>query len=509
MNLNDTLHGYDRSLAKVPSDMPGEIGAVINGKRRTNVVGRGGFVYVRLRTNLSEPIQAYNDKVFPGFGVAVIVRWVNNRYEIIGRDSQRYQEWETDTPEIAKHGSSHSLDVEGNNIGTDPVWVYPYQVLPGLVSPYSQSGAQNVYVHPFPILYGGEWMYVGNTGTPSLTVYSPTSGTVLVLIAMDAETGNPALFASTGSYISWNISGSNSLVPNLPYLDTVRYLPLAFAALQSGTTSMSWSNLRDLRQWMSTSQSGTGGGASLEFQDEGVPLGIPGTVNFVGSNVSVTISGTVARVFVTGSSGGTTDHNSLTGLQGGTGSQYYHLGYNEWGGLVTGSLTYLHKHSAVDLVTGTMATARLGSGTANSSTALFGDQTYKTVVSAMQMLLSGGANGTIAASTTNYLNPNSLGIIVVAGRNASISQACTISALRFEIGSAQPASGSLVITVLKSNVATALTVTIPAGSAAGVYTDLVNSVSFAAGDTCTIEIKNNATGASAQIQTCSLLATFT
>jgi len=257
MNLDSTLRGYDDTLAKNPSDMPGEIGAVINGKRRTNVVGRGGFVYVRLRTNLSEPIQAYNDKVFPGFGVAVIVRWANNRYEIVGRDSQRYQEWETDTPEISKHGNSHSLDVEGGNIGTDPAWIYQYQFIPGLVSPYNQSGAQNVYVHPFPILYGGEWIYAGNTGTSSLITYSPTSGTVFVLITVDAETGNPALFATTGTYVTWNISGSNQYVPYLPNVDTVRYLPLSFAILQSGTTSMSWSNLRDARQWISPSQSGT------------------------------------------------------------------------------------------------------------------------------------------------------------------------------------------------------------------------------------------------------------
>lgn len=395
MNLDGTLRSYDDTLAKNPSDMPGEIGAVINGKRKTNVIGRGGFVYVRLRTNLSEPIQAYNDKVFPGFGVAVIVRWANNRYEIVGRDSQRYKEWETDSPEISKHGSSHSLDVEGGNIGTDPAWIYPYQLMPGLVSPYNQSGAQNVYVHPFPILYGGEWMYAGNTGTSSLTTYSPTSGTVFVLITVDAETGNPALFATTGTYVTWNISGSNQYITHLPSIDTVRYLPLSFAILQSGTSQISWSNLRDTRQWISTSQSGTGGGASLAFQDEGVPLGTPGTVNFVGGNVSVTISGTVARVFVTGSSGGTTDHNSLTGLQGGTGSQYYHLNYSEWGGLVTGSLTYLHKHSAIDIVTGTMATARLGSGSASSGTYLRGDQTWAAIA---------GGNWTIVTESVTTSN---------------------------------------------------------------------------------------------------------
>ncbi len=46
-----------------------------------------------------------------------------------------------------------------------------------------------------------------------------------------------------------------------------------------------------------------GASALLYVQDEGVPIGTPSTLNFVGNNVDVSISGTVARVFVTGSSG--------------------------------------------------------------------------------------------------------------------------------------------------------------------------------------------------------------
>lgn len=43
-----------------------------------------------------------------------------------------------------------------------------------------------------------------------------------------------------------------------------------------------------------------GAGALLYVQDEGVPIGTPNTLNFVGNNIDVSISGTVARVFVTG-----------------------------------------------------------------------------------------------------------------------------------------------------------------------------------------------------------------
>lgn len=45
-------------------------------------------------------------------------------------------------------------------------------------------------------------------------------------------------------------------------------------------------------------------GSTIAVQDEGAPLGTPGTLNFVGDNLSVSVSGSVARVYVTGSSGG-------------------------------------------------------------------------------------------------------------------------------------------------------------------------------------------------------------
>lgn len=130
------------------------------------------------------------------------------------------------------------------------------------------------------------------------------------------------------------------------------------------------------------------------------------------------------------------------------------------------------------------------------------------IISAKQILYSGGSNATVAASTTNYLNPTYLGIIASAGRNIVIPVACTIRNLYFITNSTQPASGSFVITVLKNNAATSLTVTITAGAAANTFSDTSHSVSFSAGDTCTIELKNNATGASAAAANASLEQVF-
>lgn len=97
--------------------------------------------------------------------------------------------------------------------------------------------------------------------------------------------------------------------------------------------------------WVWLHNAGGGGGSSINAQDEGVPLGVVTTFNFVGAPVDVSVSGTVARVFITGSSGGTSVHNDLTGIQGGQAGQYFHLNSAQILGLVSGSFTNLHYHS--------------------------------------------------------------------------------------------------------------------------------------------------------------------
>ena len=62
----------------------------------------------------------------------------------------------------------------------------------------------------------------------------------------------------------------------------------------------------------------------------------------------------------------------------------------------------------------------------------------------------------------------------------------------FGVGASQPVSGSLVLTIRKNGVDTAITITIPAGSSIGTYSDTTNSESFAAGDLISVKAVNNA-----------------
>jgi hypothetical protein len=159
--------------------------------------------------------------------------------------------------------------------------------------------------------------------------------------------------------------------------------------------------------------------------------------------------------------------------------------------------TIVHSHAASDITSGTMATARLGSGTANSSTYLRGDQTYATP-KGYQLFLAHGLNGTVPASSTYYLPIAYFGVNATAF-SFTIARAGTIKNLSFRLNGAQPASGSLVITVNKNGSNTTLQITLTSVSSIGTHTDTVNSFAVAAGDTIVVEAKNNAIAASGLI----------
>ena len=72
----------------------------------------------------------------------------------------------------------------------------------------------------------------------------------------------------------------------------------------------------------------------------------------------------------------------------------------------------------------------------------------------------------------------------------------------FNLQWAQPATGSLVVSMQFNAVDTALTITIPASSPAGLYTDLTHVVSCPAGQYVRFYIHNNAAANSGGISDC-------
>lgn len=97
----------------------------------------------------------------------------------------------------------------------------------------------------------------------------------------------------------------------------------------------------------------------------------------------------------------------------------------------------------------------------------------------------------------NYLSTATLWSGSESTRGFIIPYNGTIDRLLVRTETAQPATGSIVITFRKNNADTALTLTIAANAAAGLFSDNTHSVSVSAGDLMSIKGANNATSNSA------------
>lgn len=324
--LSKALANQKKSVEPYNQKLDGILGITIGGNRKVEVPNRNSYVYVRLRNSQSELIQAFNNKVAPVYNLPVLVERQGNRYVVIDVDTQRYDNnWSSYSPYLPRHGNTHSFDPESGG-GGDTVWVHSRQFMPLLAFPSGSVGSPNLIVAPYILKKeNGTWMYVGNTGTAGFTPYNPpNSGTaVMGLIALNTDTGNPYLIIGSGSSFSDTITGTSQIYSYIPPLTNPAHIPIAAVRLVSGTNRLTWDNIYDVRQFLHPINTGSAGGlSSIAVQDEAVPQGNATTFDFAGANVSVSISGSVARVYVTGSSspGGFTGDANAVVLTDGSGN---------------------------------------------------------------------------------------------------------------------------------------------------------------------------------------------
>src|SRR5690348_4707469 len=240
----------------------GRLGIPIGGIRQVNVANRPGFVYVRLRDNPNELVQAFNESVSAVYDLPVLVEFKNNRYVVTGRDTDRYSSWGSDSSYIPAHASQHSM-LANQLGGGDPVFVDGRQMMPGAAYPSGTLGGPNVLVSDFLFRNKlGNWLYVGNTGTPNLNTLRPNgSNARMVLVCLDYTSGGFVIL--TGSTFSATLTGTSQIWPYIPN-NNLDQVPLAAIRIVSGTTSIGWDNIYDARQWIDsgflTGSSGGGGG---------------------------------------------------------------------------------------------------------------------------------------------------------------------------------------------------------------------------------------------------------
>lgn len=225
--------------------IPAVLGISFGGSQYVDVPDREGYVYARIRNNLSEVVQVYNDAVVPAYNLQVLITRddvVKSRYKVVAKDFGAYPDgWSTTNPYYATHASSHSFNPD--NPGGDIVWVYPQQFLPLLAYP-GTTGVVNI--HPYTYNYNDNWYYVGGTGTSSVVPYNPTGTTTnsVVLVYNDLD-GNPKLLR--GDEFSSSYTGTVQIVPYIPNLPNDCLFPIAAVRLATGTSTVVWANLYDVR----------------------------------------------------------------------------------------------------------------------------------------------------------------------------------------------------------------------------------------------------------------------
>lgn len=122
----------------------------------------------------------------------------------------------------------------------------------------------------------------------------------------------------------------------------------------------------------------------------------------------------------------------------------------------------------------------------------------------------GNGTGVVPGLSTQYVGlAGASNVNAETTREMILPQDCTLSRMYFRTGNIQPSTGSLVLTLRKNGADTALTITVAAGSAGGtVFSNIVNSISYNAGDVAAIKFVNNAGANSARLELITIMVTI-
>lgn len=267
------------------------------GNEIVDVPGRSNFSYVRLNGSLGEVIEAFNITVQATFGLKVKVakRPGEFFYEVVGLDLAQYTSWGDGGTNalLPKHAFTHSFG-EGTSVGTDPVFIFKRQLLqPMGMQPVGTGTAFYGYVNPDFYIWDNEIQYFEGAYTDNLSGLKPSNTqSRFVTVYLDGNTGNLAY--KTGSLFT-PASTVAAQIANIPEVNIITEgLPLNAVYLTSGTASLTWSNMFDIRNFLNAG-------------------GQIGSLTGSSSNVGTTITGIAEGAVLFGSPTGTIlwDYNNF------------------------------------------------------------------------------------------------------------------------------------------------------------------------------------------------------
>jgi hypothetical protein len=145
----------------------------------------------------------------------------------------------------------------------------------------------------------GNYYYAGNTGTASLLSNKPTgsSNARMSLVYLDTSTGNPTILAGTTEFTA-TITGTAAVLQYIPSVPDNDDIALAGVRLVSGTSTIGWANLYDIRELLHEHPqegTGNGGGGDLLIYDDSA-FKVTGTAISFDDNLDVHVTGSVAYI---------------------------------------------------------------------------------------------------------------------------------------------------------------------------------------------------------------------
>lgn len=307
----------------------GTLGITMSGQYLVEVPDRPSYVYVQVRSSQAEVIQAFNSRVSPVYGLPVFIQWEGNRYIVVDRDSMRYTNWVDNSAYVPRHASQHE------RIGSagDVVFVSQDQFLPLMPMPSGSLGNTHVLINDYNLMTStGTFQYSPLQATIDLTVWNPssTTGAVMVLVSMDGTNGSLVYTVGSGSVFGNWLTGASDVMPHVPAVsDISRYLPLAAVRLISGTSTLTWDNIYDVRPIFGATRSvggGGGGGGGVGgmasgtapiWLNNGVFVATGTQINMLGAGFTIGHSGTEIELTIAGGGGGGTSGSLLLNTSNG------------------------------------------------------------------------------------------------------------------------------------------------------------------------------------------------
>lgn len=227
------------------------------------------------------------------------------------------------------------------------------------------------------------------------------------------------------------------------------------------------------------------------------------TANVTGVNVGANVVLTTAQISVGNTVANVTISNNSINVNGATVNSTVYSGTSNNATNLNGQAASFYTN-ATNLATGTVPTARLGSGTANSTTFLRGDQSYVTAVTSV----AGGngltgtvtTTGSLAVNANNGIVSNSSGVFADAqtglvanttGLHVNASYIATISANNTSFFNGQAAA-------FYTNAANLSTGTLPTGRLTGTYSISISGNAATATDATNATNAGNATNLNGQ-----------